>query len=188
MTDLFGPKVDHPLADPKDLRRVLSELPLDNAFKALDEVTGWLESLRAAPQFPEDLLFDVVRQLEEAAQPHVRRLSRDYLHAPRLSKTEEKRMWSMVHGFWTLVAANCERCLLRAGQPRDKVADRLQPALPLLSVRLIAALGAVVKWEQFRYGPARSEVWAQLGSAYLKAEERKFADKPVKRYPNSVHT
>lgn len=97
-------------------------------------------------------------------------------------------MWSMVHGFWTLVAANCERCLLRAGQPRDKVAERLQSSLPLLSVRLIAALAAVVKWEQFRYGPTRGEIWSQLGRAYLRAEERKYADKPVKRYPNSAHT
>lgn len=187
VTELFGPKTDHPLGDAKELRRVLTELPIDNAFRALDEVTGWLESLRSAADFPEDLLFDVVRQLEEAAQPHVRRLSRDYLHAPRLSRTEEKRMWSMVHGFWTLVAANCERCLLRAGQPKDKVAERLQPALPLLSIRAIGALAAVLKWEQFRYGPVRAETWAQLGRIYLMAEAGKYADKVVKRYPNSTH-
>lgn len=187
VTKFFGPKTDHPLADAKEFRRILAELPIDNAFKALDEVLGWFESLLAAGDFPEDVMFDVVRQLEEAAQPHVRRLARDYLHAPRLSKTEEKRMWTIIHGFWTLVAGNYQRCLDRATQgTKDKVVERLQAHLPLLSVRLIAALGAMVKWEQFRYGPARVGLWQQLGRVYLLAEAGQFADKAMKRYPSSV--
>jgi len=189
VTNLFGPKTDHPLADPKEFRRILAELPIDNAFKALDEVLGWFESVYVAADFPEDQLFDVVRQLEDAAQPHVRRLSRDYLHAPRLSKTEEKRMWTIIHGFWRLVADNCLRCLDRAAAGgKDKIGERLQPQLPLLIVRLIAALGSVVKWEQFRYGPMPGEVWLQLGRAYLFAETGKFADRAMKRYPNSAST
>lgn len=189
VTNFFGPKTDHPLADAKEFERILKELPIDNAFKALDEVLGWFESLLAAQDFPEDILFDVVRRLEDAAQPHVRRLARDYLHAPRLSKTEEKRMWTIIHGFWRLAADNYLRCLgrARAGE-KDKLAERLQPHLPLLSVRLVAALGAVVKWEQFRYGPTEGAVWQQLGAVFLQAEAGKFADKAVKRYPNSAST
>lgn len=189
VSNLFGPKTDHPLADPKEFRRILTELPIDNAFKALDEVAGWLESLQASQDFPEDLLFDVVRQLEEAALPHVRRLSRDYLQAPRLSKTEENRMWTMAHGFWVLTASNYERCLQRATEtPRGKVAERLQPSLPLLSVRLIAALATMLKWEQFRYRPVRGEIWQLLGRAYLTAEANKYSDRALMRYPNAAST
>ena len=38
---LFAQKSEHPLADARELRKVLSELPRDNAFKALDEIAGW---------------------------------------------------------------------------------------------------------------------------------------------------
>lgn len=188
VSGFFGQKVDHPLADARELKGVLAGLPIDNAFKSLDEIAGWFESLQAAVDFPEDLLFDVVRQLDEAGQPHVRRLSRDYLHTPRLSKNEEKRLWSIVHGFWMLAAANYERCLQRAGQQKDKVAERLQPSLPLLAVRLLTALSSVVKWHQFRYGPLQGETWERMGRAYLMAEASQYADKAVKCYPNSAGT
>ena len=186
VANLFSARPDHPLADPKEFRRILSELPIDNAFKALDEVAGWLESLQNSTDFPEDILFETVRQLEEVALPHIRRLSRDYLLAPRLSKTEENRMWKMVHGFWKLTAANYERCLdCSSSQTKTKASDRLQAALPLLSVRLIAALTAVMKWEQFRYRPCQGEIWQVMGRAYLLAEASRYSEKALMRYPNA---
>lgn len=188
VANLFGgPKTDHPLADAKELRRVISELPLDNAFKALDEIDAWFESMLSAEDFPHDLRFEVTRQLEEAGQQHVRKLGRDYLHSPRLSKSEEKRFWSIIHGFWSLAAANYEKSLAHAGH-KDKVAEHLQAALPLLLSRLLSALAAVVKWDQFRYGPLQNELWLRLGHAYLAAVNAKVADKAVKLYPNAAGT
>lgn len=180
-----GPKTDHPLADAKELKRIISELPLDNAFKALDEIDAWFESLLAAADFPDDLLFEVVRQLEEAGQQHVRKLGRDYLHSPRLSKSEEKRFWSIISGFWKLAAANYERCLAHAAH-KDKIVEHLQALMPQLLSRLLSALAAVVKWDQFRYGPVQSESWLRLGHAYLAAVNAKVADKPVRLYANST--
>lgn len=189
VANLFAAKTVHPLADPKEFRRILSELPIDNAFKALDEVAGWFESLQNTQDIPEDILFNIVRQFEDAALPHVRRLSRDYLQAPRLSKSEENRMWTMVHGFWTLTAANYDRCLQRASdEDKDKISERLQPHLPLLSVRLIAALAAALKWEQLRYKTNQSEMWQQMGRAYLLAEAGKYSDKALMRYSNTAST
>jgi len=171
---IFGQKALHPLADSRELKKIVSELPKDNAFKALDEIAGWLESLQAADELPVDRLHEAVRQLEEAAQPSLRRLARDYLHSARLSKTEEKRLWSINYGFWTLLAGAYERCLA------DKAkADQLKSALPAICTRLIAALAAVLKWEQFHYGPSSGEVWRRLGSALLLAEEAGIATKPV---------
>lgn len=185
VAQLFAFKPDHPLADSKELQRTLAALPIDNAFKALDEVTGWLESLRNSTSFPEDMLFDTVKQLEEAALPHVRRLTRDYLQAPRLSRTEENRMWNMVHAFWSLAVANYERCLERASEaPQTRIVQRLQDALPLLSIRLIASLFAVMKWKQFRYLPCEGALWHSMGRAYLLAEAGKYSEKALMRYPN----
>ncbi|MEY2632591.1 MAG: hypothetical protein RIR00_1245 [Pseudomonadota bacterium] len=179
---LFAAKVNHALADPKELRRVLAGLPADNAFKSLDALAGWLESLQGCKDYPLDALFDVVRQLDEAAQPHLRHLARDYLNSPRLSKTEEKRLWTIVHGFWSLLAGIYEQILQQAA--RLGAQDKALAILPLLTVRLLLALGAMLKWQQFRYGPIPGEIWLRLGRAYLSAEVSGFSSRTLQLYPN----
>ena len=54
---LFSSRPNHPLGDAKELKRVLSELPLDNAFKAVDEVYGWFESLAGGGRLPSRPVF-----------------------------------------------------------------------------------------------------------------------------------
>lgn len=182
---LFSARPDHPLADAKELKRIIGEIPLDNAFKAVDEISGWLESLANADGFRADLLFDVARQLDDAAQPHLRKLARDYLHSPRLSRPEEKKLWSAVFGYWTLLTGVGESCLRYVAEhPKgDKGVDALKPALPLLAARTVAGLAQMVKWVEFRYGPVTNELWRRLGSAYLIAEAQKVALKPLQLYP-----
>lgn len=175
---LFAQKTDHPLADARELRRILAELPTDNAFKALDEIAGWLESLQAVEQFPADRLYEAAYQLEEAALPHLRRLSREYLHTARLNRSDEKRLWTINYGFWILLAAAYERCLDGLATP-GRLADAMKPLLPALTTRLIAALGAVLKWEQFHYGPSSFDIWRRLGRALSTAESAGIASKTV---------
>ncbi len=175
---VFGKKSLHPLADAQELRRIIADLPKDNAFKAIDEVVGWFESAQTADGLGADRLYEAAWQLEDAVQGHLRRLCRDYLHTARLSRTEEKRLWSISHGFWSLLAVTYERCLqnLAAG---GKPAEAVKAALPALCARLIAALGAVLKWERFRYGPAAEQVWQRLGQALLIAESAGAATRAV---------
>lgn len=184
---LFGPKTDHPLASNSEMQRIIEELPTDNAFKALDEVVGWLESLQMATDFPGERLFEATKQLDDVAQPHLRRLARDYLHAQRLPKNEEKRLWSINYGFWNLLAANYEKCLGFLGG-KDKAAAVAKAQLPLLSVRFLRAVGALIKWEQFHYGPTTNPVWLRLGQAYRAVEHSGGAQKAVQIYPNSAGT
>lgn len=175
---LFEKKIGHPLADSRELQRIIGELPKDNAFKALDEIAGWLESLLAADDFPVERLFETGRQLEDAAGAHLRRLARDYLQTLRLSKAEEKRLWLINGGLWRLLSSVYERALdglLGVGV----TADFKKNTLPALSTRLIAALRAVVKWEQFHYGPMPGDIWQRLGRALLVAEAAGVADRPV---------
>lgn len=178
-----GDRIDHPLGDPREVRTVLAALPGDNAFKALDEINGWLESLQAATDFPPDRLFEVLKQLDEAARPHIRRLTHHYLLTPRLSRNEEKRMWDLAQALWSGLAAGYERCLARAGE-KGRSAEALRPSLALLAIRLIAALGALVKWKQYRYGPPVPGVWERLGRALLAAEEAGVAMRMLQAYPN----
>jgi hypothetical protein len=182
---LLGPKVDHPLADGKELRRVLAELPADNGFKALDEIAGWLDSLRTADDFPAELLLEVLRQLDDAAQPHLRRLGRDYLQASRMSRSEEMRLWTLIRGNWHLLAS-CYGLCLRLAAAKGRVPDGFKPSLPLLCGRMISALGALNKWDCFHYAPASPAVWEHLGYACLVAAETGTAGRPVQLYPHSA--
>ncbi|MFZ2267467.1 MAG: hypothetical protein WAV95_07785 [Azonexus sp.] len=164
---LVSPKSDHPLADPRALRKIVAELPADNAFKSLDEIAGWLESLLATEECPLDRAYEAALQLEEAAQSHLRRLSLEYLHTPRLTRANEQRLWSINYGFWTLLAAVYERCLLAV---EARQLEGLRPQLANLATRLIAALRAMLKWEQFHYGPSPAAIWQRLGRALALAE------------------
>jgi len=175
---MVSQKSDHPLADPRALRQVIAELPGDNAFKSLDEIAGWLESLLATDECPLERTYEAAVQLDEAAQPHLKRLSREYLHTPRLTRSNEQRLWSINYGFWTLLASVYERCLL-ALETRRAGSDVLRPQLPALAARLIGALRAMLKWEQFHYGPSPAAIWLRLGKALAMAENGGGASKRI---------
>lgn len=178
----FGQKNEHPLADPRELRQILAELPTTNAFKALDEIAGWLESLQAADGIPPDRVYEAARQLEDAAQPALKRLTREYLHTARLNRSDEKRLWSINYGFWALLAAAYERCLDKFGEP-GRTTEALKPMLPALTTRLIVALGAILKWEQFHYGPSPGALWLRLGRALSVAEANGVAARSLTLRP-----
>lgn len=169
LSHVFGQKNLHPLADDREFKRILDELPRDNAFRALDEIAGWLESLLATQECSPDRVYEVARRLEEAARLPLKRLSRDYLHTARLSRSDEKRWWSIGFGFWRLLASAYEHCLAALDE-KNKAAENLKAVLPALCARLIAAYAAILKWEQFHYGPSSVELWRQMGHALLVAE------------------
>lgn len=175
---LFEKKNGHPLADARELQHIVSELPKDNAFKAMDEIGGWLESLLVADGFPLDRRFDAIRQLEDAAVPHLRRMSREYLHTVRLSKAEEKRLWAINGGFWQLLARVYEQAL-DAMLARGLSPEQTRYVLPSLCARLLAALRAVLKWEQFHYGPTPGDLWQRMGRVMRLAEEHELAVRVV---------
>jgi hypothetical protein len=184
MLNLFSSRPDHPLGDLKELKRAIAELPRDNSFKAVDEVYGWFESLQQADGFRVDQLYDVVRQLDEAVQLHIRRLSRDYLHAPRLSKNEERRLWSMCYNYWGEVSSLYAKCIERVkSNPKEKGSETLKSSLPLAATRLLAARAAQLKWVEYRYGPIGEDLWRGLGQPYLAAEAAGYANQPVQIYP-----
>ncbi len=182
---LFSSRSSHPLADARELKRRIGGLPLDNAFDALDQVSAWLKSLHPADDLPLDLFFDVLRQIDEAAQPHLQRLAREYLNSARASKNEEGRLWTSNHGYWAQVSDLYAQCIERfIDKPKDKASVALRGDLPLVSARLIAALATQLKWLAYRYSPVNPDLWADLGHAYLVADALEYAEKPLRLYPD----
>lgn len=71
-------KVDHPLAEVKQSRRVIEDLPNDT-HKALTEILFWLDSVNTTEGFRVDRRLDLIEELDQAARLHVRKLAQDYL-------------------------------------------------------------------------------------------------------------
>lgn len=175
---LFGQKIDHPLADPKDLRRVIAELPTDNAFKTLDEIIDWFSYLAENHHLPAERYFEALVQFETVAQPHILRFSREYLQNSRLSRAEERRLWAQLQSFWAMLATNYERCLQLFAKA-EKLSDAQLQLQPVLCIRVIRALGTVLKWERFQYGVGSGSRWGGLGQVVLYAKRQKFVDQPT---------
>jgi len=183
MLNLFGGnKSDHPMADLKEARRILDEVPANDAFKALDELAHWLESVRGAQGMKPDYQAQLYLLIDEAAQLHLRKLQRDYLSNPRLSKFQEQRLWGAIHFYWTQasLAFPASIDLFATGA---KGADALKNSLPLLTVRALRALAAQMKWQYIRYGPFDDSLWGVVAKVYALAESRKYAQTKVTVYP-----
>ena len=63
--DLFTQRPIHQLCDAAELKRTLGALLAGEAFKAVEEIYGWFESLHRAEGVRPMQLFDIVRQLDE---------------------------------------------------------------------------------------------------------------------------
>lgn len=173
MLGIFSAKSDHPLADAKEAKRIFEDLATREPVPALDEVSGWLESVAADERLKLSERLALLFQLDEAAQPHARKLGREYLGSPRLGRQQEFKLWQTHYGFWVQLAAAYERCLNgHAGQ--GKGSDAVKSRIPLLVVRLLRAFAAQIKWEQFRYGPVDANLWQRMGRASLIAEKEGF--------------
>ncbi|MGC2518704.1 MAG: hypothetical protein WA373_06310 [Burkholderiales bacterium] len=170
------------MADAREARKILDEIPAGEPFKAIEELSHWIESVCAAEGFKPEHRAQLVQAIDDAAQMQLRKLQRDYLSMPRLSRFQENRLWTSMHGYWRQSALAFATCidLYATGQ---KGADRLKNNLPLLTVRALRALAAQIKWQYVRYGPCENFIWGVVARIYALAENRKFARTRATVYP-----
>ena len=173
-----GAKPDHPMADPKEARRLLEELPAHDPLKALEDLAHWHQSVGAAEGFRPEARIQLLFAIDEAAQPCIRKIARDYLGSARPSRFQENRIWAQLHEY-------CRQCGHAYALSVDSVlqgakgADAAKPLLPLLVVRALRALSQQIKWLHMRYGPLDPAVWRVLNGVYAFAEAQGIADVKV---------
>lgn len=183
MLNLFGSsRPDHPLADPKEARRILEAVPANDSIRALDELAHWHESVRGVEGFKAEYRAQLVQLIDEAAQIHLRKLAREYLSSPRLPRFQENRLWLAIHEYWKQSALALASCL-ELYASGAKGADALKSVAPLLSVRALRALAAQMKWQYLRYGPFDNSLWAMVAKIYALAETKHYARTGVAAYP-----
>ncbi len=183
MLKLFGAnKPDHPMADPKEARRLLDDLPAQDPLKALEELSHWLDSVSTVEGFRLDQRVQLLFQIDEAGQVRVRKLARDYFAAARPSKFQENRLWKGLHDYWSH-AGRAFGHTVDAFVTGEKGADAAKGVLPLLLVRTLRSLAQQIKWMHMRYGPVDLGVWGIFNRVYGFAEFRGLAGARVEVYP-----
>lgn len=160
-----GGRPDHPMADLRAARRILDELPVQDQ-KAVEELAHWHESLAAAVGFKPGERLQLLTLVDDAAQPRLRRLAREYLASGRRSRFQEAQMWGCIHEYWRHAGhgfAHCIDLVLKGGELG-------KASLAPLVVRALRSLGQQVKWLYLRYGPIDAAVWGVLNRVYAFAE------------------
>ena len=184
MLGFFSNKTVHPLADAREAKRILAEIATREPASAVEDASAWLESLAADESFKLAQRLDLIFRIDEAAVAQARRLGRDYPTMSNASRAQESRHWQITHDYWQHLAAAYVDCMARA-RAVEKDGDSVRAQMPLLYGRLVGALAAQLKWDQFRYGPVDREFWKTLGGIYLTAVDAKVAQKPLQLYPGA---
>ena len=177
-----GAKPDHPMGDPKEAKRILEALPSDDPFKAVDELMHWLESVAAAEGFKPEARIQLLFALDDAAQPRMRKLAKDYFAASRPSRFQENRLWTVIHAYWKQAGFAYARAVDQFVQ-NAKGADAAKAQLPLLLVRTLRSFAQQIKWMHMRYGPIDLASWGVFNSVYAFSEVKQLTQSRSVVYP-----
>jgi hypothetical protein len=184
---IVGSKVDHPLADPKQAKALVAELPPHDYAKALEEITGWLESLNETEGFKLDRLLEIAELLDSASKNHQRKLLQDYLNMSRQQKFQENKLWTsgfrLSKGFGDLYMSG-----VRQYQAGASGAAAVKKQMPVVVARAMRTLAMQVKWTMLRYGPFSTQLWSSIGELYRFAAKSGFAETPLTIYPGTQGT
>jgi len=184
---IVGSKVDHPLADPKQARALVAELPAHDYLKALDEITRWLESLNESEGFKLDRFFEIADLLDTAARTHQRKLVQDYLGMSRQQKFQENKLWTCGHKFSKALGDTYLNCV-RQYQSGSSGAAAVKKQVPVFVARGVRALAMQVKWTMLRYGPFEARLWSSIGELYGYAEKGGYAATSLTVYAGTQGT
>lgn len=178
----LGNKNGHPLLDTKEAEAVFAELRAGDPQKMLEEITHWLESVTNDDEIRPERRFELIKRLDEVAQPLRIKVGRDYGSLSRQSRFQEGKLWSAKHDFWTRTAEAYSDLMLRI-ERKDKGTDALKAQLGLIALRGLRASTRRLKWLYVRYGPVPADVWGAVSRAYQFADTRKLAQVRMSLYP-----
>lgn len=161
------------MASVHEARKALADLPGNDPVKSLEEISFWLQSMLDLESVKLVDRIAVTRFLDEAAQPFQRSLSRDYLAATRMNKSQENRLWGLSSEFWRRLAAAYFVCI-ESLEKDAKSAGLATGELAGLTVRALRALAAQIKLLHLRYRPVDERTWSDVIKLYMLAEGKSF--------------
>lgn len=188
MLGIFGKRSDHPLADIKSAQELLDEIPKNDAYTVVHELSDMIESLlEQADAFKLDHQLAVLRMADEAAQLHVRKLMRDYFTVVPPQKFQENRLWNQLERYFTLAEGAYHNVLTRYLN-NGRGASSIRDELAQVCARGIGALSCHLKMAAARYALVDQSSWKHLSDYYSHAELAGFRDARVPLYAGLTGT
>lgn len=178
---IFEEKPDHPMFNVAEANRLLDGLPRDNSFKALDEVTSWLDSVKDATGFRPEARTEIIMLLDETGQPFYAELLQLYLGAPHLQDFEGMHLWQRLHGFMKALAEAYEVAMQECHQA-EKISEAVKEHLPVICVRAMRAVAEQMKIELMHYVDIEQSAWNRLFGGYNFALANQIAETMVFAY------
>ena len=170
-----GTPSDHPLEHKDDARQLLSDLPDKGPFRALEELSSYLDAVKTADKLKPIRVFEIVELLDRNARPFLRKLNHEFVMAGTpLTRFQQHRLWSAAHTFLTQLGEGYRFCLAKY-EIGAVGAAALKPSLPKIAGRALRALSGQLKWSLLRYGPVEQHVWQHLARIYSAADTLGFA-------------
>lgn len=179
---------DHPMFNVDEARKLLADLPQDNPINAVDEITGWLVSVKDTPGFRPERRADIFMLLDETALPFYTQLMQLYLVEAHLQDFKGSRMWQGIHDF-TKALTEAYALSVEEFQQEEKKSSSFKEKIPVICVRLLRAITQQMELELMRYVKIEQSAWSQLYQYYNFAEANEFADTMVFAYSmGNTHT
>lgn len=179
-------EVDHPLANPRRLERVIRELPREtDPRQALEDVNHWLTSIHQTPAFAPAERYAMISALDEATRLSQARLLEQYVALRRERLIEEKRVWKTMAEFWALLAQGYLDCA-QSGSAAETLPRDLQPLAPHIAARGLRALRYQMKWLSLRYADIPADLWPACGRLVTLAEHATTAAVLLALYSDST--
>jgi hypothetical protein len=178
-------RADHRPADPREARRLISELPAGDTLRSLEQIVEWIESLTALPEVRLDKRLEALGIFEEAATPLERRVVRDYASNGRLPSVREQRLWSAAHGLWHQLAVAYQLCLMEYEAGASGM-SAVHVRAPVMGCHATRGLRKEMNWVLMRCGVVESRLWQEAARIYQIAQARGFARKEVTVHPGQA--
>lgn len=179
LAKLFGKKSDHPMANLKLARALLGDLPRNDLFRSVNELTDWIESVTLSDEFRLIDQFQVLSLLDETARPLSRKLAYEYFTLADTNTYQGNRISRALGSLaGHTVAAYC-KLIMRYCQGEGAA---IKAHLPLMVARAVRAMREQVKYAAVHYGPYDETLWHQLAQLYQHAEQYEYLDTQVSLY------
>jgi cyclic-di-GMP-binding protein len=175
---------DDPLSSIKSVTRWVQNLPVGDAVKAhqelLNEITRFNENVS---DFSATRL-EILMLLDEKAQDIQTTLVYQYLRNPRMAKAIESQLWHSIYNLdWEVVRGYHSFTL---GFSRSPAKSKLEPFIPLITLRAIRGFRRLIKWRFIRYQHPGEKIWLRLHNLYSFAESEGFEKRPLRAYPDDA--
>lgn len=186
MWELIDKQFDHPLANLKSARKLLDNLPKDDASKLLLEISHWAEAAtEPANEFKLSHQHALLRLLDETAHPYLAKVISEYFSVQPLNAFHSNRLWKALDEYCTRIG-NAYLSVLRNFRDGIKKSTAIKPDVPLITARAMLAVAGRLKCAAWRYAAVEPQLWSNLAELYALAETQQYLEEPLSLYEDST--